>query len=113
MKDNFKHLEVEMTLEAKFSLVCSAIGTNVSNVVSNDTSKRASTNRIFVADFLSEYINYGLPEIMQKSTVTVYEMICRAGARRINGDQSILRLDKMLSNHIDKWIKSSKYKSKK
>ncbi len=105
MKDKFKGLEVEMTLDDKFKLACAAIGANVNDVTSNDISRRYTTQRAFVANFLSEYINHGLPDIMQKSPKTVYAMINKISMRRIRKEPDVLRLDNLLSKHIDKWMK--------
>lgn len=112
MKDRFKDLEVEMTLEDKFKLVCSAIGARPSEVISNNISKRISTQRLFVANFLSEYIRHGLPELMQKSPVTVYGMINKINIRRMKQDADILRLDRMMARHVDMWLKPNRKRTK-
>lgn len=105
MKDRFKNTEVEMTLEEKFNLVCSAIGAKASDVTGPDTSRRHAGNRAFVANFLSEYVGHGLSGIMHRSPVTVYSMIQRVNMKRIRQEPEVLRLDKLLESHIDRWLK--------
>lgn len=94
-----------MTLEEKFNLVCSAIGAKASDVTGPDMSKRNARNRAFVANFLSEYIRHGLPDIMHRSPVTVYAMIQRVKMKRFRKEPEVLRLDKLLENHINRWLK--------
>ena len=105
MKDKFKHLETEMTLEEKFALVCKAIGAKSDDVKGPSLETRHAHNRAFIANFLSEYLRFGLAELMHRSPVTLYAMTQRVNLKRIKNDPNVLRLDKLLAKHVDAWLK--------